>query len=237
MKRVCRQEHAAWLEPLLVEGPDAAPQEVLKKIQNCPLCAPEFTDLARLQASFDQVGRDQREALEAARVAGSDEEEFVRHALERQVAFSASEAPQSTSRRPHRPRLLGIVVGLASAAALLLILSRAFRDEASDPEPRETVLSPWAVQILAPKGEVKRFDIFRWHDPEGNAADSRIRVFAREDGGRVQLLERVLEGHELAVTATEREAWPERIEWSLEILDRSGRVVSTVWTEAWLGPR
>ena len=233
MKQACRQEHARWLESLLVEGPGVGPPGVLDQIQNCPRCAPEFTELARLQASFEQAGRDQREALEVAQGAGADEEQFVRRVLERHLAPKPSQARA----RMRRPRQLWVVAGLASAAALLLLLSRALRDASSDPEPPETVLSPWAVEVLAPKDEVEHFDIFRWHDPKGNAAGYRVRVSARENGQRVQLLERMLEGHELAVTPAEREAWPERIEWSLETLDRSGRVVSTIWTEAWLGPR
>jgi hypothetical protein len=222
----CQQPHAPWLETLLVDGPAAVPEGALAAIRACPCCGPELADLADVQAAFESTGRLRRDVLDAlARQAASETDEDVR-------------ATRAVLERHMRRGRLRLWAGAALAAAAVVLVARvALRERPTDPPPREVRLAPQRASIVAPRGEVAGFGSFRWKEPDGGAASYRVQVSVSVDGSWVEVFERTVEGTELHVDEADWVAWPERIEWRLETLDRSGRVVATDSAEAWRAPR
>lgn len=226
MNESCDSEHARWLEAVLVDGPQAAPPGTLAAIRACPLCGPEFEELARVQASFEGAGAVRREALDAV---------AERSASEAREDLATTRAVIERHLRPRRLRPW-LVLAFA-AAAVLVALNFAVR-EGPPPAPQPEVhLAPQRTAIVAPEGAVARFGTFEWQELWGGPATYRVRVTATVDDTTVELFACTVEGTLLQVGEDVWATWPDRIEWELETLDRSGNVVETDYGTAWLALR
>ena len=181
-----------------------------------PTIREELEALRALERRVAAAGEDELEVLDAAATvpAGIEEERAMVHARR---LFGAEPA------RP-RTRVSPLPIGLAAAAlfAIGLLLGRL-----GGPPPTTEPTAPRelgsGVRVVAPAGEVHRYDEFRWEFSLSNGYAYELTVWNAETGEEVVTTPRLGEPAWRPPAGLEL---PNRIAFTVHVLDAAGNVIA-----------
>lgn len=212
------KEHARLLAELVAsEEPDPA---VAEELRACATCAPELARLEALRAALDDAGDEEARHLDAAAELadppGANRVEDTLRAL-------ASERPGGPT-RSWPGWLFALAAALLATTAWFVLADRESSSTGASPGAYDVLgTDPDApVRLLAPLGDVDRFDAFHWEGELPRAGTWRLRVWSHEDG-EVLLDERDLTANRFELAVRRTTDWPERIRWRVEGRTIDGR--------------
>lgn len=220
MNHTCQQPHASWIDALLASDDAAIPTQEREAIGSCTVCSAELTELRQRRALLGRAGDPQREVLvKAPALGGLGEEQIVHLAYQGMVHHA---------RKPRRVRAWALGAALVAASLLIAFLTTRSSTPADERLPKERMLHPREIEILAPIGRVSDFVSLSWKDAKGPDRKYDVEVWGLPDAGEpVPLLEQSRLGEtRLDLDPSQTVAWPDKIEWTVRARGADGRVVA-----------
>jgi hypothetical protein len=186
----------------------------------CAECRAELGGLRAVTAALDAGAR-----VDEVPVLGDPRGEA--DALAALTRISAAEPYGRRARRRAR-RLAPWIYGAAAASVIALAILRLL--DTRDPDQQPLYIGDEAVPVLvAPLGEVERFDVFRWRYDAGHPYGFHLRIYASDGPADAPPLIQVEDWTQTTWTPTDaqRALLPPRIEWEVDVLDAHGEVSLT----------
>ncbi|MDP6368306.1 MAG: hypothetical protein QF724_11210 [Planctomycetota bacterium] len=215
------QGHEDILEAILVGDLSPTAPRAKTLLDSCELCRRQLAELQALESLLQQAGAEERatlaEAAECKNAPGLDSVESVLHSMAGQPTAIPQlvPAPEQGARRPSPWRLL---VGLAAAAALVLMLNTLL---GPGPEEPPLWLGSGNLELIAPLGpqaSSQAIEAFAWNGPLPPGGWFEIRVL----NGETVVLERRLSTSPWTLTPNEQQELPASFTWEVRTLDASG---------------
>lgn len=153
MNGVHDETHEEFLQSLLFDAAAADSAEGRRRLESCPACRAEWVACVELERDLEDAGRVRAEELAAVDSAeGAPGEARVATILR---ALARAGRPAA----PRRRRTALWLVTAAAAAGLVLAVFLGRRDE---PAARPGIRLGAALECVAPKGTVARYQPFHW---------------------------------------------------------------------------
>jgi hypothetical protein len=213
------RQHEELLHEHLTGDVPADDPTLVRLLAQCATCRARLVELNSLTGLLDRVGEAQRASLRPEPSSHAPRTDQVAATLR---ALAAGHEPTPAPRpRPDR-RLTLWRVGLAAASVLAAgWIVKVLLPPAE--EPREDVLlGEGRTRTSTPHGKVASLEPIDWRQPPPEAVSFVLRVWCRDSGDRVLVVDEPVEAFPWFPTPAQRVAMGESIEWEIHSTDPAG---------------